>query len=599
MGVYKRLLILAKGQGSRFILAAFCMAFFGGATAAAAYLIKPALDDIFFTRKATSLYWIPLAVIMVYLVKGIANYSQHVLMNYIGNRIVADLRSRLYRSIQSQSISFFTKNPTGTLISRVLNDVGLVYITVSNAVTTLFKDTFTLVALVVVAIKQDWKLSLIALAVFPLAIYPIVLIGRRVRKTSTKTQITMGSLTALLQETIAGSRIVKAFGMEAYETKRFDRENERLFRLLIKNVIAKALSTPLMESLAGISVATIIFYGGLQVIRGTTTPGTFFSFIGALLMIYEPAKRLINVNNDIQQGIAAATRVFSIIDMVPEIRNREDTVPLKPISQGISLRNVRFAYENVPVLNKINLDIRAGEVVAFVGMSGGGKTTLVNLIPRFYDVKEGAVLIDGQDIRNVTLESLISQIGIVTQQTFLFNDTVRNNIAYGDIQTTDDRIIAAAKAAHAHGFIMSLPDGYNTVIGELGVKLSGGERQRISIARALLKDAPILILDEATSSLDTESEREVQAALENLMKGRTTLVIAHRLSTIRQADRIVVLVYGEIVEEGTHEELMALQGEYYRLYQMQFRDNGNGEQRDAADGENRSAGEEGCVNNEK
>ena len=572
MDVYKRLLILARSQIARFVLAAICMIIVGGATAAAAFLIKPALDEIFLNRKETSLYWIPAAVIAVYLFKGAANYGQHVLMNYIGNRIVADLRSRLYQSIQAQSLSFFTKNPTGTLISRVLNDVSLVYITVSNAVTSLFKDTFTLVALVGVVFYRDWKLALIALTVFPLAIYPIVLIGRRVRKTSIKTQVTMGSLTALLQESIAGIRIVKAFGMESYETGRFNRENERLFRLIIKNVVAKTLATPLMECLAGVGVAAIIFYGGFQVIKGNTTPGTFFSFLAALLMIYEPVKRLANINNDIQQGIAAATRIFSVIDTVPEIRNKPDAVMLRPITRGIELQNVSFAYEEATVLKHINLSIRTGEVVAFVGMSGGGKTTLVNLIPRFYDVTEGRVLIDGQDIRDVTMESLVAQIGIVTQQTFLFNDTVKNNIAYSDIQTSDDKIIEAAKAANAHGFIMNLPKGYDTVIGELGTKLSGGERQRISIARALLKDAPILILDEATSSLDTESEMEVQEALENLMKGRTTLVIAHRLSTIRNADRIVVLMNGEIVEEGNHEDLISRHGEYYRLHQMQFRE---------------------------
>jgi len=570
--IYKRLLRLAKKQIPRFLLAVFCMVLVGAATSAAAFLIKPALDDIFINRKETSLYWIPIAVIIVYFLKGAANYGQHVLMSYIGNRIVADLRNKLYQSIQAQSLSFFTKNPTGTLISRVLNDVALVQGTVSEALTSIFKDTFTLIGLVGVVFYRDWKLGLIAMTIFPLAIYPIVKIGRKIRKTSTKTQITMGSLTALLQETISGSRIVKAFGMEAYETARFSKENERLFRLIMKNVTIKTLTSPVMESLAGAGIAVIVFYGGYQVIQGTSTPGNFFSFLVALLMLYEPVKRLTNVNNTIQQGIAAGTRVFGIIDLVPEIKDREDAISLKPIRKGISLRDVSFAYEKTPVLKHINLDIRAGEVVAFVGMSGGGKTTLVNLIPRFYDVTEGRVLIDGRDIRDVTIESLISQVGIVTQQTFLFNDTVRNNIAYGDIQTSDEKIVEVAKAANAHGFIMNLPNGYDTVIGELGVKLSGGERQRISIARALLKDAPILILDEATSSLDTESEVEVQEALENLMRGRTTLVIAHRLSTIRNADRIVVLVNGEIVEEGSHEDLISRQGEYFRLYQMQFRE---------------------------
>lgn len=563
---------MAKGQIPRFLLALFFMALVGGATSAAAFLIKPALDDIFLNRKEASLYWIPIAVVIVYFVKGAATYGQHVLMSHIGNRIVADLRNILYRSIQGQTLSFFTKNPTGTLISRVLNDVALIQGTVAEALTSIFKDTFTLIGLIGVVFYRDWKLGLIAMTVFPLAIYPIVQLGRRIRRTSTKTQITMGSLTALLQESIAGSRIVKAFGMEAYETDRFNKENERLFRLIMKNVRTKALTSPVMEFLAGFGIAVIVFYGGYQVIHGTSTPGNFFSFLAALLMLYEPVKRLTNVNNTIQQGIAAAIRVFSIIDIVPEIKNQENAAPLEPIAKGIELRDVSFSYEEAPVLKHVNLEIRVGQVVAFVGMSGGGKTTLVNLIPRFYDVSGGAVCIDGQDIRSVTLESLISQIGIVTQQTFLFNDTVRNNIAYGDIQTSEDKIVAAAKAAHAHGFIMKLPEGYDTVIGELGVKLSGGERQRISIARALLKNAPILILDEATSSLDTESELEVQEALENLMKNRTTLVIAHRLSTIRHADRIVVLVNGEIVEEGSHEDLILRQGEYYRLYQMQFRE---------------------------
>ena len=332
-----------------------------------------------------------------------------------------------------------------------------------------------------------------------------------------------------------------------------------------------------MEFLGGIGIATIIFYGGYQVIKGVSTPGTFFSFLTALIMLYEPVKRLTNVNNTIQQGIAGAKRVFSIIDTIPDIRNDARAVALPKISEGIDIQNVTFRYEEAPVLKNIDISIKAGEVVAFVGMSGGGKTTLVNLIPRFYDVSEGQILIDGHDIRDVTIESLRGQIGIVTQQTILFNDTVRNNIAYGNIEKTEEDIIRAAKAANAHDFIMNLPKGYDTIIGEQGAKLSGGERQRISIARALLKDAPILILDEATSSLDTEAEIEVQDALENLMKGRTTLIIAHRLSTIRNAHRIIVLVSGEIVEEGTHESLLDKKGEYFKFYNMQFKDeNRNG-----------------------
>jgi len=338
-----------------------------------------------------------------------------------------------------------------------------------------------------------------------------------------------------------------------------------------------------MDFLAGLGIAAIIFYGGYNVINGHSTPGTFFSFLAALFMLYEPIKRLTNVNNTINQGIAGAERIFSIIDRDPDIEDKPNAGELPPITQGIDIQNVTFCYDTVPVLKNINLRIKTGEVVAFVGMSGGGKTSLVNLIPRFYDVTSGRILIDGTDIRDVTLHSLRGQIAIVTQQTILFNDTVKRNIAYGDIDRTDEEILAAAKAANAHNFIIRLPQGYESNIGELGTKISGGEKQRISIARALLKNSPILILDEATSSLDTEAEIEVQEALDNLMKGRTTLVIAHRLSTIRNADRIIVLVNGEIVEEGTHEKLMLKKGEYYRLHNLQFKENGNGNDRLAKD----------------
>ena len=571
MNIYKRLVKLARPHVAKFILAMFCMLVVGGLTSALAFLVKPALDDIFMKKNMVMLKWIPVAVITIYLLKGLCNYVQIVLMSFIGQRVVADVRNQLYRAIQGQSMSFFTKHPTGILMSRITNDVNSMQGTVSEAVTSLLKDSFTLVCLIFVIFYRDWQLALVAMVIFPLTIYPIATFGRKMRSVATRTQVTMGTLTTLLQETISGARIVKAFGREDYEGSRFSRENENLLRLTLKAVSISAISSPFMEFLGGIGIAAIVFYGGYQVIQGVSTPGTFFSFLTALLMLYEPIKRLTNVNNTIQQGIAGAQRVFSIIDTVPEIQNKTGAVPLPAIWKAIEIRNVTFRYEDVPVLNRINLTVRAGEAVAFVGMSGGGKTTLVNLIPRFYDVSEGQILIDGLDVRDVTIESLRAQIGMVTQQTILFNDTVRNNIVYGDSGKTEADVIRAAKAANAHNFIMNLPQGYDTVIGEQGTKLSGGERQRISIARALLKDAPILILDEATSSLDTEAEIEVQEALENLMRGRTTLVIAHRLSTIRNADRIVVLVNGEIVEEGTHEALLDRRGEYFRLYQMQFK----------------------------
>ncbi|MGZ3577442.1 MAG: lipid A export permease/ATP-binding protein MsbA [Syntrophales bacterium] len=577
MDIFKRLLQLARPHASKFILAMSCMLVVGATTSSLAFLVKPALDEIFLNKNSDMLMWIPAAVIAIYLIKGVCNYTQTILMSFIGQRVVADLRNNLYRRMQMQSLSFFTKNPTGILMSRITTDVGYVQGAVSEAVTSLLKDSFTLICLVFVIFYRDWQLAIIAMFVFPLTIYPIAKFGAKMRNIATRTQVTIGSLTTLLQETISGTRIVKAFGMEEYENKRFAEENEHLFKLALKSVSVNAVSSPFMEFLGGIGIATIIFYGGYQVIKGVSTPGTFFSFLTALIMLYEPVKRLTNVNNTIQQGIAGAVRVFSIIDIVPDIKNDTDAIELPKIFRGIDIRNVTFRYEETPVLKNISLSIKAGEVVAFVGMSGGGKTTLVNLIPRFYDVSKGQILIDGHDIRHVTIESLRGQIGIVTQQTILFNDTVRNNIAYGNIEKTDEDIVQAAKAANAHDFIINLPKGYDTVIGEQGAKLSGGERQRISIARALLKDAPILILDEATSSLDTEAEIEVQDALEYLMKGRTTLIIAHRLSTIRNAHRILVLANGEIVEEGTHESLLEKRGEYFKFYNMQFKnENRNG-----------------------
>ena len=555
------------------VIAMICMIIVASMAGAQAYMVKPLLDEIFVNRDRTMLIAVPLIILAIFLVKGIFYYTYNYLLEKVGQSVIRDLRNVLYSHIQSLPLSFFHKKPTGELISRIISDVTLIQGAVSNILVGILKDTCQAFFLIGVIFYQNWRMALISLILLPLIVYPVVKFGRWHRRLSRRSQQTTAQISNILYETITGNRIVKAFCTEKYEISRFAETLDKLFGITIRNTKVGAISHPLMEFLGGAGIALVVWYGGSQVLAGKSTPGTFFSFLTALIMIYEPIKGISKINNTLQQGIAAAERVFEILDMEADIADKKDAKELPPLQEAIEFSDVTFKYDReTEVLKGINLKVKAGEVLALVGSSGGGKSTLVNLIPRFFDVSSGTITIDGTDIRDVTLNSLRSQIGMVTQQTILFNDSVRNNIAYGSPNADLDQITEAARAAHALDFIQHLPEGFDTVIGESGARLSGGERQRLSIARAILKNAPILILDEATSSLDTESEREVQQAIENLVQSRTTFVIAHRLSTIRNAHRIIVIQNGGIVEEGTHDTLLPLGGVYKMLYDMQFRE---------------------------
>ncbi|RLC30023.1 MAG: lipid A export permease/ATP-binding protein MsbA [Deltaproteobacteria bacterium] len=567
---HRHLIRLVRENLTRLVLALLCSLMVAASTAISAFLMKNVIDDIFIEKKVVMLKLLPPAVVIIYLVRGIGMYGQKYMMNYVGESIIRRLRNMLYERIMDLPLAFFQEKKTGVLMSRITNDVNVIKSMVSTAVTGSFRDIFSIIGLTGVIFYRDWKMALIAFVVFPVALYPLIFLGRKVRNVSTGCQEAMADLNTFLHETFTGNKIVKAFGMEPYEKKRFFKINSNFFHFEMRSVIARSLSSPIMEFLGGVGIAFIIWYGGFKVLNGSSTPGTFFSFITAVLLLYDPAKKLSTVNNSVQQGLAAVDRVFDILETESEIREPSDPVVIASRPHRVRFENVSFSYGEKSVLKDINLDVKNGEVLALVGMSGGGKTSMVNLIPRFYDVDRGCIYIDDIDIRKASITSLRKQIAIVTQEPILFNDTVRNNIAYGRPDASDEKIKAAAEAAYAYNFIKNFPRQFDTPIGELGGRLSGGEKQRICIARALLKDAPILILDEATSSLDTEAESVVQKALENLMKGRTTFVIAHRLSTIAYAHRIIVLKDGKIVEQGRHTELLDYKGEYYKLYQMQF-----------------------------
>jgi subfamily B ATP-binding cassette protein MsbA len=552
-----------------FTLAMMCMVAFGATDGVLPFLIQKIIDDVFTRKDEAALTYLPGVIVAIFAFRGLMNFGQSYFNDYVGLRIINDVRNGLNRHFQALSVSFFYRHPTGTLLARVNSDVHLLRYAITDALASFMKDAVSLSALMVVAFMKDWFLASMAFVVFPASVLPIMRLSRKIKRFTRRGQIRTGTLTALLQESIQGNRIVKAFGMEKYEDQRYQEENWRLFKQSLRASRIKAIVAPSMEMLASIGIGAVVWYGGWSVINGGRTQGEFMAFMAAMFLMYGPFKGIARTYTAVHQGLAGAERVFEILDEAPEIADKADAQVARPFSKNVQFHNVSFAYKDAPVLKGVDLTVEAGQRVALVGMSGVGKSTLADLLPRFYDVRGGRVTIDGVDVRDLTVPSLRAQIGVVTQHTFLFNDTIRNNIAYGDPGRRIEDIITAAKAANAHEFISALPDGYDAVIGEMGMQLSGGQRQRLAIARALLKNAPILILDEATSSLDAESERLVQEALETLMATRTTIVIAHRLSTIRKADRIVVLVDGGVAEQGTHEELLRKNGEYGRLYSIQ------------------------------
>lgn len=555
----------------KLLLALACMVIAAAATACNAWLLQPALDKIFIEKNRDMLMIIPLAVFTIAIVNALVSYGQTLLMRYIGQRIIADMQVKLFSHLMTSDLSLFHDQASGRLISRFTNDIQLMRSATSNALTTLAKEMLTMIFLIGVMFYQSTELTMVAFLAFPVAIYPVIRLGKRMRKISDRTQNQLGEFTARLDETFQSVRSVKAYARENYEVTKAQQFIESLFGLYFKAARVQAGASPLMEALSGVAIGAVIWYGGWQVLQGTTTPGAFFSFIAAFIMAYRPVKAMASLNTNLQEGLAAAARLFKALDAAPTVCDRPQAERLKVTQGTIRFDHVSFTYApGSGGVFDISLDVPAGKKVALVGLSGGGKSTLLSLLLRFYDVQQGAITIDGIDIRNVTQTSLRESMAFVPQDTALFDDTARANIAYGRLEASDDKIIAAARAAAADDFIRALPQGYDTMIGPHGVKLSGGQKQRLSIARAMLKDAPILLLDEATSALDNESERAVQQALTLLMQGRTTLVIAHRLSTIIHSDLIYVIDQGRVVESGTHETLLAAKGRYYHLYASHF-----------------------------
>jgi subfamily B ATP-binding cassette protein MsbA len=551
--------------------AVLCMLVIALATGANAWMIRPALDQIFIDKNKDMLTVIPLFVLVIGTIGAAANYGNMFFMRYVGQNMVADMQMRLFKHLVTNDIGLFHEQSSGRLISRFTNDINLLRNAFTTVLTALAKGTLTTAFLIGIMFYQNWKLAIISTFAFIFAIHPLIRLGKRMRKISGKTQGQLGDFTITLDEIFHGVRTVKSYNREAWEITRANAIIRTLSQLYLKAARVQAASTPLMEVLSGVSIALVIWYGGSEVLEGKTTPGAFMSFIVAFLMAYKPVRSMSGMNGTLQEGLAAANRLFNVLDTKPAIVDKPDAGPLQVTKGQIEFDLVTFQYgKDTAGVHAVNLTVPAGKTAALVGLSGGGKSTLMNLLLRFYDVNAGSIRIDGQETRDVTLHSLREAMAYVPQESMLFDDTIRANIAYGKEGATVEEVVAAATGAAADEFIQRLPQGYDTMIGAHGVRLSGGQRQRIAIARAMLKDAPILLLDEATSSLDNESERSVQHALKKLMQGRTTLVIAHRLSTIVGADIIYVVEYGRIIESGSHQSLMAKQGKYFQLYSQNF-----------------------------
>ena len=572
MTLYLRILSYIKPYMHRLIFAMFCTIMAAAGNLYIPWIIKDMIDEVLADKNGTMLNWIAASIIAIFIVRGLFWYGQNYLMSYVGQSVIIDIRAAVFKKLQRLSVSFYDKNKTGTIMSYVTNDVNALQSAMVENTIEMITEGFILIGSVVAMIYLDWRLTLFTVCTFPVVLWFMEFFGKKIRKIGGRIQECTADITSVLQESVASARVIKSFVREDYEVDRFDVENRANFRANMKNAQLMATLTPVVELVAAIGVTMIIWYGGNNVINGTITAGSLVAFLTYAVNISNPIKRLTRVIGNIQKALAAAQRVFMIIDMPEEIAESRDAKQLPEVSGKVEFQNVSFAYDDKGnVITDLSFSVKPGEVIAIVGPSGAGKSTIANLLPRFYDVNKGDIKIDGHSVREVTLDSLREQVGIVPQETMLFNGSVYNNILYGRLDATKEEIEAAAKAANAHDFIMQLTDGYETKLGDRGVNLSGGQRQRIAIARAILKNPRILILDEATSALDTESERVVQEALDRLMVGRTSFVIAHRLSTVKNADKILVLEKGNLVESGTHDELLALDGLYAHLYKIQYR----------------------------